>query len=105
MDPMPRIEHLAELDAAPHANVFPEHEPKTIKLSLDAGERVPEHDHPDREIVLYLLEGKLRLELDGVPHALDAGDVARFDGDQGISPVADEPSAALLVLAKRAETE
>ncbi|MFA1611837.1 cupin domain-containing protein [Halobellus rubicundus] len=101
---MTRIEHLPDLDAAPHANVFPDREPKTVKLSLDAGERVPPHDHPDREIVLYLLEGALRLELGGETHALKAGDVARFDGDQQISPVADEPSTALLVLAKSAET-
>lgn len=102
---MTRIEHLPGLDAAPHANVFPEHEPKTVKLALDAGERVPEHDHPNREIVLYLIDGALRLALDGEPHALEAGDVVRFDGDQDISPVAEVPSTALLVLARRSPEE
>lgn len=100
---MTRIRHLPELEASPHANVFPDAEPKTVKLSLDAGERVPAHDHPDREIVLYLLDGALRLELDGESHQLTAGDVARFDGARQISPVAEEASTALLVLARKAD--
>jgi hypothetical protein len=32
-----------------------------------------------------------------------AGDVAWFDGDQGIDPHAPEPSTALIVLARRPE--
>lgn len=35
----------------PHANVFPDAEPKTIRVTLAAGESVPAHAHPDREIV------------------------------------------------------
>ncbi|MFB6252028.1 MAG: cupin domain-containing protein [Halobellus sp.] len=98
---MPQIEHLHALEAAPHANVFTEHEPKTVKLELDADERVPEHDHPGREVVLCPLDGAIRLELDGEPHALETGDVARFDGAQGIAQIAEAPSTALLVLAKK----
>ncbi|MGQ4556109.1 cupin domain-containing protein [Halobellus sp. GM3] len=96
-------EHLPSLDGAPHANVFPESEPKTVRLTLEADERVDPHTHPGRDIVLYLISGALDLELDGEPHALAAGDVVRFDGEREISPVARKASTVLLVLAQRAE--
>lgn len=47
---------LEELEGSPHAQLF-EREPQTIHLSLEAGEEVPPHQHPDRRIVLHLLEG------------------------------------------------
>ncbi|MFB6111747.1 MAG: cupin domain-containing protein [Halobacteriaceae archaeon] len=100
---MTTIRSLATLDGEPHANAFPASEPTTIRLTLAAGEEVPPHDHPDREIVLYLIEGALELTIGGETHALSAGDLARFDGDQPISPRAVEDSTALLVLAQRAE--
>jgi len=99
---MAAIEHLSDLDGTPHANVFPTEEPKTIRLTLDADERVDPHTHPGRDIVLYLIEGAIDLELDDERHSLAAGDVARFDGEREISPVAREPSTALVVLAERA---
>jgi len=102
---MTTINSLADLDGSPHANVFPEAEPKTIRLTLGAGERVAPHRHPDREIVFYLLEGGIDLHLDEDTFELTAGDVARFDGDQEISPVASEDSTALIVLAHASETE
>ena len=42
-------------------------------------------------------------DLDGERHTIDAGDVARFVGEREISPVAREPSTALIVLAERIE--
>nr|WP_274326158.1 cupin domain-containing protein [Halosimplex aquaticum] len=93
---------LDDLDGEPHANAFPDAEPKTIRLTLAAGEAVPAHDHPDREIVLYLVEGEIELTLGEETHEVTAGDVARFDGDQDVSPKATEDSTALLVLAERA---
>jgi len=96
------IRALDDLDGEPHANAFPGAEPKTIRLTLAAGEEVPPHDHPDREIVLYLVEGEIELTLGKETHEVTAGDVARFDGDQDVSPKATEDSTALLVLAERA---
>ncbi|WP_418283144.1 cupin domain-containing protein [Halorubrum sp. DTA98] len=94
---------LPDLDGEPHAVAFPGAEPKTVRLSLSAGESVPEHDHPDRQVLLYLLEGRLSLELNGESHEVTASELVRFDGDQPISPRATEPSTALIVLAPRAE--
>lgn len=99
---MTTIRALDDLDGEPHANAFPDAEPKTIRLTLAAGEEVPAHDHPDREIVLYLVEGEIELTLGEETHEVTAGDVARFDGDQEVSPKATEHSTALIVLAERA---
>jgi len=99
----PQIRALDDLDGEPHANPFPDSEPKTVRLTLDAGESVPPHDHPGREIVCYLVDGELELTLGDDTHRLTAGDVARFDGDQQISPEAVTDSTAVLVLATAAE--
>jgi quercetin dioxygenase-like cupin family protein len=100
---MASVRPLAELESTPHASVFPNREPKTIRLELEAGEEIPRHTHPGRGIVLYVLEGRLELRLDAESYELTADDVARFDGDQDISPRAIEDSTALIVLAKRAD--
>lgn len=92
---------LAELDGEPHANVFPESEPKTIRLRLSEGESVPAHDHPDREIVFLVREGAISVELGEDTHEVTDGEVVRFDGDQQISPTALTDSEALIVLAKK----
>jgi len=102
---MTTIRSLTDLDGSPHASVFPEAEPKTIRLTLDAGERVDPHRHPGREIVIYLLQGRITLQLGGDEFELTDGDIARFDGDQEISPVASEDSIAMIVLARASETE
>lgn len=96
---MTATEHLPDLDGAPHANVSPGAEPKTIRLALAADERVDPHTHPGRDVVLYLVEGTI--DLDDEQHSLEAGDVARFAGEREVSPVAREPSTALIVLAER----
>lgn len=101
--PVPTKCVLSELESTPHANLFPDAEPRTIRLSLEAGEAVPEHRHPEREIVLHLLEGSVELTLDGTVHELEAGEVIRFDGDREISPRAVTDATALLVLATRAD--
>ena len=94
---------LSELEGQPHANVFPEAEPKTIRLTLSEGEAVPAHAHPDREIVLYLVEGAIELQLGNETHDLTTGDVVCFDGDQEIAPRAVNDSTALIVLATRSD--
>lgn len=99
---MTTVRTLSALDGEPHARVFPDAEPKTIRLTLAADEEIPAHTHPDREIVLYLVSGKLALRVGDEVDTLEAGDVARFDGERVVSPRAIEASTALLVLAPRA---
>jgi quercetin dioxygenase-like cupin family protein len=41
--------------------------------TLEAGSRMPAHSHPQEQIV-HILEGKMRLIVDGVPHELSTGD-------------------------------
>jgi quercetin dioxygenase-like cupin family protein len=100
---MTTVYTLSELDGEPHARVFPDAEPKTIRLTLAADEEIPRHSHPDREIVLYLVSGAVEVRVDEETDTLAAGDIARFDGDHEISPRAIEDSVALLVLAPRSD--
>jgi quercetin dioxygenase-like cupin family protein len=44
-----------------------------MMATLEAGSRMPAHSHPQEQIV-HILEGKMRLIVDGVPHELSAGD-------------------------------
>lgn len=99
------IRTLSDVEETPHANLFPDAEPKTIRLSLAAGDRVPTHRHPDRRIVLHLFEGTIELTLGDIVHELEAGDVVHFDGDQEVSPQAVTDATALLVLAPRSGSE
>ena len=41
--------------------------------TLTPGSRMPAHSHPQEQIV-HILEGKMRLIVDGVPHELSIGD-------------------------------
>lgn len=99
----PDVVSLDDLEATPHADLFPDAEPKTIRLVLEAGQTIAPHQHPDRQIVFHVLEGRLSVTLDDESYELAAGDVARFDGDHYVSPEAIEASTALLVLAERAD--
>lgn len=95
-------QQLESLDDTPHAHVF-DGEPKTVRLSLAAGERVPAHRHPDREIVCFVVDGVLELTLGDEDYEVETGDVIRFDGAQEIEPTARTETTALLVLAHRRE--
>ena len=101
-DEMTTKRTLADLDDDPTAVVFPGEEPKTVRLALDAGERVAPHRHPDRQVVLAVLDGRLTLDVGGETHALAAGETVRFDGRLEVSPSAETDVTALLVLARRA---
>lgn len=102
---MPTTTHLSKLDATPHATVFPGVEPKTVRLSLDAGERVPQHDHPDRQVIFHVLTGVVELTLGDSRQELDTGHLVQFDGAQPISVEALENMQALIVLAKKSGRE
>ncbi|WP_101297986.1 cupin domain-containing protein [Halegenticoccus soli] len=97
---MPETVSLDDLEAEPHAVVFPDAEPRTVRLRLAAGERVPAHRHPGRRVVLHVLSGRLALDLDDETYPVEAGEVIRFDGEREISPLAETDSVALVVLAR-----
>jgi quercetin dioxygenase-like cupin family protein len=93
--------HLDGTDASPLERVFDGVEPRTNLLRLAAGEHVPDHRHPDRTILVHVIEGEITLRVGGETASLRAGDLARFDGDRGISPAAEADSRALVVLVPR----
>jgi len=96
---MTELVHLPDREDDGRGILF-EGAPKTVRLALEAGDRVPPHQHPDREVVCYVIDGELEIDLGEETHDLVAGDAARFSGDQDISPKAREDSVALLVLAE-----
>ncbi|OLZ40960.1 cupin [Natrinema saccharevitans] len=100
---MPEVTSLERLDDAPHAEVFDDQTPRTVRLELTEDQRVPEHRHSESNVVLYLLEGAVELTLGDEVYDLEPGDVARFDGDHDISPYAREASTALLVFAPKTD--
>jgi quercetin dioxygenase-like cupin family protein len=44
-----------------------------MMATLDGGSCMPAHSHPQEQIV-HILEGKMRLIVEGVPHELSIGD-------------------------------
>jgi len=90
--------NVSALDASPVERIFDDVEPHTNLLELPAGEEVSEHEHPDRSIVFYVLEGGIRLCVGDETATLRAGAIAQFDGDQSIAPKAETDSRALLIL-------
>ena len=99
----PETVRLDDLDGEPHTSVFPGEEPKTVRLSLAAGEAVAEHDHPDRTVLFHALEGAFDVALDGEGYRVEAGELLRFDGERSVAPTAREDATALIVLAPRDE--
>jgi len=99
---MPERVTLSTLDDSTHEEVFAAR-PRTVRLRLDAGERVPPHDHPGTAVLLLVLSGGLDVRLDGEEYALDEGDVLRFDGERTIEPRARTATRALVVFAPAAE--
>lgn len=93
---------IDELTEAPHAEVFEEPSPRTVRLHLEAGETVPRHSHPGTDVVCYVVDGTLEIEVDGEPITAAAGDVVRFSGDREVSPEALEDARAILVFAPAA---
>jgi redox-sensitive bicupin YhaK (pirin superfamily) len=96
---VPEITTLNDLTKTPHAEVFEVRCPRTIRLELDADERVPPHTHPGTNIVLHLVSGYLELSLDDETYDVTPGQLVRFSGEREISPHAIEPSTAVVVFA------
>ncbi len=78
---MPDITSIEGLEEAPHAEVFEEHSPRTVRLQLAADERVPKHCHPESDVVLSVRSGAIELTLGDEVYDLESGDVVQFDGD------------------------
>jgi len=51
--------------------------------------------------VFFVLEGAIELHLGAETFDIEAGAIARFEGEHEISPVATQESVALIVLAPR----
>lgn len=96
---MAEVSSLSELETEPHAEVFERPRPRTVRLQLEADQRIPPHRHPGSDIVLHLVAGRIELTLDTDEFELEAGDIIQFSGDQSVSPYARERSTALLVFA------
>lgn len=47
---------------------------------LEAGSRMPAHQHPEEQIV-HVLSGRMRLVVDGTPHELTAGQTYYLAGN------------------------
>jgi uncharacterized protein (DUF2249 family) len=99
----PKAVRIDRLDGEPHARAFPGAEPETVRLSLDAGESVAEHDHPDRTVLFHALEGAFDVALDGEERRVESGELLRFDGRRTVEPTAREDATALIVLAPRSD--
>lgn len=95
---MPDVTSLDDLTATPHATAF-DGRPRTVRLSLDAGEGVAAHSHPGEWVLLHVLEGRMDVRLDEATHSLAAGDMVRFSGDYEVEPEAVEDATALVVFA------
>lgn len=90
---------LDGLDQEPHAEVFEDPNPRTVRLQLDAGERMPPHTHPGMDIVFHLVSGRLELTVGEDTYDLRPGDLVQFSGEREISPRAVDPSTAVVVFA------
>jgi quercetin dioxygenase-like cupin family protein len=44
-----------------------------MEAQLDAGSRLPEHQHPQEQIA-HVVKGRMRLIVSGVPHEMTAGE-------------------------------
>lgn len=100
---MPEITVIDELTETPHAEVFEERTPRTVRLELGTDESVPPHTHPGTNVVLHLCSGRLELALDDEQYELHPGEIAQFSGDREISPHAVEQSTAIIVFAPATE--
>src|SRR5262249_11900655 len=61
-----------------------------MMATLAAGSRMPEHSHPQEQIV-HILEGQMRLIVDGVPHELSTGESFYLDSNvpHGVETLSD----------------
>lgn len=96
---MPEVATLSELDRTPHAEVFDDPSPRTVRLQLAKGQEIPPHRHPGSDVVVHLVSGELEIGLDDERYRLSSGQLVRFSGDREVSPRAIEACTAVVVFA------
>lgn len=96
---MPEHTDLADLDGSPHAEVFETPRPRTVRLELAEGARVPPHSHAGTDVVVHLVSGRLEFSVDDEVYELRPDDLLRFRGSREVSPHALEDSTAVIVFA------
>lgn len=75
-----------------------EADPRTVRVQLETGSEIAEHNHPGTRILFFVVEGTMQLTLDAETYDLAGGDLLRFDGERMISGAADEPTTVMVVL-------
>jgi quercetin dioxygenase-like cupin family protein len=93
------VDSLDEIaaEADPHA-VLHEDGPRTVVLSLDADESIPAHEHPGKTVLFQVRFGRVTLTVGEETNQLEPGDIARFSGDEAVSPHAETDAEALVTL-------
>lgn len=102
---MPEHVSLADPTEEPHAELFETPRPRAVRLSLDAGQSMPAHSHPESDVLFHVVEGEMTVALDGESYDCAAGDLLRFDGRREVAPRAETDAVAVIVFAPRAESE
>ena len=74
-------------------------DPVTVRLDLDAGTSIPPHRHPERRVVVAVLDGTLEVTVGDATETVEEGRTARFPGSEDISLVAETDTLGILVLA------
>ena len=62
--------------------------PQMIRNQLPAYGSLPPHRHPGRQVSLAVLEGDLRVTLEGQTRTLQAGEELSFSGEQSVALLA-----------------
>lgn len=99
---MPEHVTLTDPTEEPHAELFETPRPRAVRLSLDAGQSMPAHTHPESDVLIHVVEGRMTVELDGEPYEAAAGDLLRFDGRREVAPRAETDAVAVVTFAPRA---
>ncbi|WP_276259542.1 cupin domain-containing protein [Haloglomus litoreum] len=102
---MPEHVSIDDPTEEPHAELFETPRPRAVRLSLDAGRSMPAHTHPESDVLLHVVEGRMTVELDGEAYDCEAGDLLRFDGRREVAPRAETDAVAVVTFAPRATTD
>jgi quercetin dioxygenase-like cupin family protein len=92
-------------DGEPHAELFETPRPRTVRLTLEAGRSMPPHTHPESDLLVHVLEGRLTVTVAGEPYDCAAGDLLRLDGRQELAPHAETDTVAVVVFSPRADDD
>lgn len=75
---------------------------KVVKKRGNRGEVIPNHNHPDEEIVFSIIKGRVKVILnDNEEYNLKIGDVLNFNGENIMSVNYMENSEIIITLIKK----